>query len=860
MAGITVAPITVAAKAVLPRIIRSDISAPPSIRVFVTFSGGVETEITADVRRVTITRGRSKERETMSPGRAEIDILNFNGKYDPDNFSGPYYPNIRPNKAVRIIAVTDTGTVALFDGRLEGSTLNFAEGGLQPTVLWRAIDASKRLNRDRSTDGYGTAGQKTGARVAAVLDGATPPWPVTERYLAPGTKTVQFFAGDQGRYDYLVQVAESEPGAFFISADGRAIFRDANWAPTPAQPALGNAAGEFKFSSIEITDDESEIYNAVTVTANALTDELQEDTSSQAEFGRSDLSVSSLLDTNSDMDSLAFTYLVAYSSPRRRVSSLKVDRVAADWYWFLSKELMDRVTVRHRPIYGGTFQQNSAIQGITVAVNDSQNWELTWNLAPPLDVISNPNLLTPNQSSIETDATGWYVSFTESPPGNGVVITGRTAGPYAAYIGDYGLEFHSYGTPQIQGAIRTTPYTTAAVTPTHTYRASAWIRDAGWLTDYWYIRIFFYNSGGSVIANMENGPFGPYYSGSAEWQQGTVEAVAPTNAAYAAVELVVVETDSPGGSGHVYFVDAVELRDTLVIASINPQPATIARAVTIPAPTILTTPQNRTVTPATIARAVVVPTPTVSGGTSFTPTDISGLKAWYDFSVAASNLWQNSARTTPISADGQGIQGVTDKSGQGKHLVVTTSSQAPQYKTAIINGKSIARFDGSSDVMYSTATLSAMSTWTLFIAAKKRSAPVSSSQYLFSGADGATIETVSGTSTTGLVWDWDDISASRNLGGTATNTNIIVVRVAGTGTNQMNIRLNGGAGLTFSPDGVVASALLMNFGASADQSFSFGDYDLGESFIYDTALSLANINLAGPYLATKWGTTWTTAT
>lgn len=851
MAGIIVAPVTVAAKAVLPRIVRSEISSAPAVKIFVTFSGGVETEITADVRSVRITRGRSKERETMSPGRAEIDLLNFAGKYDPDNYSSPYYPNIRPNKPVRIIAVTDTGTVPLFDGRLEGSTLNYAEGGFQPTVLWRAIDASKRLNRDRSTTGFGTAGQLSGARVAAVLDGATPPWPATERSLGAGTNTVQYATGDQGRYDYLVQVAESEPGAFFISAEGKAIFRDATWAPAPAAPPLGNAIGEFKFSTIEITDDESEIYNAVTVTASSLPDALQEDVGSQAEFGRSDLSVSSLLDTNSDMDELAFTYLVAYSSPRRRVSSLKVDRVAADWYWFLSKELMDRVTVHHRPVYGGTFSQNSAIQGISLAVNDSQNWELTWNLSPPLDIISNPNLLTPNQSSIETDASGWIVSYTGVPPGNGIVIDGRAAGPYSAFVGNYGLGLHTYGTAQIQGGIRTTPYTTAAVIPTHTYRASAWVRDAAWLRDYWYVWINFHNAGGTVISQTNGPVFGPLISGSSEWQQGTCEAVAPTGAAYATVELHVVENDD---GGHSYWVDAVELRDTLVIASINPQPATIARAVTLPAPTILTTPQNRTVSPPTIARAAALPAPSI---VTFVPTNVTGCIAWWDFSVAASNLWQDTARTTAITADGQSIAGVTDKSGTAHHASSTVSGERPLYKTAIINGKSVARFDGTDDWLMTTITADA--TQTLFVVGKKRSAASSANQSMFGLDSSARVLTDTDTGS-GFLYSVLNTLAAQVLGGTPTNVNAVVCRWNGGSTTQMNVWLNGGTSTSFNPDDSFTTATEVVLGAGNASPQYFGDYDIGELILYNSNISLTDVNSVGAYLASKWGFTWTTAT
>jgi hypothetical protein len=36
-----------------------------------------------------------------------------------------------------------------------------------------------------------------------------------------------------------------------------------------------------------------------------------------------------------------------------------------------------------------------------------------------------------------------------------------------------------------------------------------------------------------------------------------------------------------------------------------------------------------------------------------------------------------------------------------------------------------------------------------------------------------------------------------------------------------------------------------------------GDY--GECLVYDSALSLANINIIGPYLGTRWNFVWTTA-
>lgn len=85
-----------------------------------------------------------------------------------------------------------------------------------------------------------------------------------------------------------------------------------------------------------------------------------------------------------------------------------------------------------------------------------------------------------------------------------------------------------------------------------------------------------------------------------------------------------------------------------------------------------------------------------SGSASFSPTDISGLVAWYDFSDITT-MFQDSARTTPVTADADPIGGVTDKSGSANHLSQGTSTKRPTYKTGIQNGKSIARFDGSDD-------------------------------------------------------------------------------------------------------------------------------------------------------------------
>lgn len=82
------------------------------------------------------------------------------------------------------------------------------------------------------------------------------------------------------------------------------------------------------------------------------------------------------------------------------------------------------------------------------------------------------------------------------------------------------------------------------------------------------------------------------------------------------------------------------------------------------------------------------------------PAAISGLKAWYDFSDP-NTLFTDTARTAPVSADGDSIRGVRDKAGL-HHL--SQAGNAPVYKTDRVNGKSSALFTSASSQFLATGT------------------------------------------------------------------------------------------------------------------------------------------------------------
>lgn len=86
----------------------------------------------------------------------------------------------------------------------------------------------------------------------------------------------------------------------------------------------------------------------------------------------------------------------------------------------------------------------------------------------------------------------------------------------------------------------------------------------------------------------------------------------------------------------------------------------------------------------------------------FTPADLfsSGqVGGWYD-STDISTLFQDSARTIPVTTAGQAIGGVADKSGNGLHLVVDTGSITYEVDG---NGVGYVNFNGSSSLRVNVA-------------------------------------------------------------------------------------------------------------------------------------------------------------
>lgn len=87
--------------------------------------------------------------------------------------------------------------------------------------------------------------------------------------------------------------------------------------------------------------------------------------------------------------------------------------------------------------------------------------------------------------------------------------------------------------------------------------------------------------------------------------------------------------------------------------------------------------------------------------TVFDPSSVSP-DAWYDPSDL-STLWKDTGGTDPVTAAGDAVARIDDKSGNGNHLTQATAANCPLYQVDG-NGNPYLLFDGADDVVNATIT------------------------------------------------------------------------------------------------------------------------------------------------------------
>lgn len=171
----------------------------------------------------------------------------------------------------------------------------------------------------------------------------------------------------------------------------------------------------------------------------------------------------------------------------------------------------------------------------------------------------------------------------------------------------------------------------------------------------------------------------------------------------------------------------------------------------------------------------------VAGGGAFNPATLfSGTAgAFYDISDI-STLWKDTAGTIQVTAHGDAVARVDDKSGNGNHLLQSTSSSRPLYQVS--GAKKYLLTDGVDDLM--RANFAMGSTWDRIMAFQSLAWAAGNEVYF--GANSGTAGEVFG-SAAGTITMWNGSVVGPAASGLSTSTDYVMTERWGPSPCQLAI-------------------------------------------------------------------------
>ena len=258
------------------------------------------------------------------------------------------------------------------------------------------------LTAAQLTDHYnagknGLTGESTGTRVRRVLDYAG--WPgfalstSADRDLDTGSSTVGAVdLSGSTALDYLQTLHDTEQGQMYMGLDSalssdsvfKFVWRQRHALITASRSNTSQATfsdtGSLRYADLELSYDETKVYNESRVTRSGGAEQTATDATSQTKYFKRSYERSGLL-YSSDNDSFdhATWAINRYKNPSTRVEAVIIkplDSPANLWPQVLSREIGDRITVTRSSI-----SKEVIIEGIEHDY-DGEDWTTTFRCSP----------------------------------------------------------------------------------------------------------------------------------------------------------------------------------------------------------------------------------------------------------------------------------------------------------------------------------------------------------------------------------------------------------------------------------------------------------------------------------------------
>jgi len=333
-------------------------------------------DLTNVTRAIKINRGRNIPRDTYEAGTCTVRIFDQDGRFNPQNTSSDLYGYLTPLRKLRISSQYNGTDYYLFSGYTTDYVYTYDQAENVSYVDINATDAFRLFAMATVATITGQAdGQDTGTRIAKILD--TVDFPNSMRTLDTGNSLTQADpATDRTSLNALVNVETSEQGAFFISPEGNAIFKNRSNTISSAggTPIEFNQTGGIPYKNLIFAFDDKLIVNNCSVSRVGGTTQTYVDADSVATYFPHSISFSDLVvQTDTDAANIAAIYVAT-----RSTTTIRIDRMTIDLYdpsvpsdTILDLDYFDNVLISNIQPDGSTITKNLQIQGVS--------WDITPN-------------------------------------------------------------------------------------------------------------------------------------------------------------------------------------------------------------------------------------------------------------------------------------------------------------------------------------------------------------------------------------------------------------------------------------------------------------------------------------------------
>lgn len=363
----------------------------------------VWVDVTGYTESVSTKTGRPSELSNAEPGTVTVALNNTDGRFDPDNASGPYAGYVRPLRRIRIGATANGTYYPMFTGFVDSFVKTWPNGADHSITTVTATDRFKLLARRFDTFNS-RPDEFADVRITALLQhsgiGAA------DRIINAASLAARTVA----TYDYdgtnllqeLQDAAFADGGLLFMDGYGRIVFQTVKYRQIggatrarTSQVRFGNDPISIPVESdLDPRVDDTLMANKVTVTDCNGEVQMAQDTALATTDGPLDLDLGGTLLLTADAQDRVADMLALRKNPTVRYNSVSVNLLtlsAVNQEKVLARELSDRLTLAVIPpgLASGT-ARDQWIEGVAhdVTVTGDASWKTTFLLSSAGDAVT----------------------------------------------------------------------------------------------------------------------------------------------------------------------------------------------------------------------------------------------------------------------------------------------------------------------------------------------------------------------------------------------------------------------------------------------------------------------------------------